>query len=352
MEKSPIRERQLNMDLLRILACFSVVMLHAAAQFWNYLPVRSAEWVVCNVYDAAFRFGVPLFVMISGRFFLSTPGETNIKQLYGKHIKRLFVVFVLWSVLYGIGDCAVWVNVNGFAWDSLISEVFMGRYHLWYLPMLMGIYMIIPILKKWILHCEKKDIEYLLILFAIFRIGFSTLDIMEFPTYIPHFLGQFKLDLAGGNVGYFVLGYYLYQYPPQKRMQKFIYLSGLLGLIGAILVSTMTSWRKGVPTATAFDSFSVFTFCVVVALYVFFQEAVGKAKLQKSSRLIRELSADTFGIYLLHLGLLEMLTLWGINTRMVNNIVGIPLIAILCFLLCAVVASILRRIPFVGKYIC
>jgi len=64
------------------------------------------------------------------------------------------------------------------------------------------------------------------------------------------------------------------------------------------------------------------------------------------------LSADTFGIYLLHLGVLELLTLLGINTRMVNNIVGIPMIAIFCFLFCAVIASILRRIPFVGKYIC
>ena len=31
---------------------------------------------------------------------------------------------------------------------------------------------------------------------------------------------------------------------------------------------------------------------------------------------------------------------------------GIPLYAVVCFAVCAVVAAILRRIPFIGRFIC
>lgn len=353
MEHPATKERQLHMDLLRILACFSVVMLHSASQFWYILPVKSAEWLASNTYDAMFRFGVPIFVMLSGRFFLSAPGEVNIRKLYSKNILRLLTAFVMWSALYGIVDCAVWVNVDGgFAWESLVSEMFMGRYHLWYLPMLIGIYMILPILKTWITHCSKKNMEYLLIVFVVFKIGLDTLKIINFPAYVTQVFNQFYADLIGSNVGYFVLGYYLYRYPLGRKMQRVIYAGGLVGLIGAIGVSTLDTWMAGAPVATAFDSFSVFTFAVTVAIYVFFQEVIGKKNLQKGERLIKELSANTFGIYLMHILAIELLSKYNINTMSINIAFGIPLLAIVCFVVCGIAAAILRRIPFVGKYIC
>ena len=64
------KKRLIHYDLLRIFAAFSVVMLHSAAQFWYSLDIYSTEWLIANSYDALFRFGVPIFVMISGALFL------------------------------------------------------------------------------------------------------------------------------------------------------------------------------------------------------------------------------------------------------------------------------------------
>ncbi len=357
MEHSATKTRQLNMDLLRIFACFSVVMLHVSAQFWYTLPLNSAEWITCNAYDAVFHFGVPIFVMISGRFFLSKGGEISVKTLYGKYIFRMLAAFLIWNVVYGIWDCRALLAAEGWNWKLnwrlYIDEMLIGRYHLWYLVMISGIYVLLPVLQSWVMHCGKKNMEYFLVTFCVFQLGFSTLQIVQITGALQLFVYQFDdIEMVCSYVGYFVLGYYLYQYPPTKKVRQLIYAGGAVGLLGAVGVGTWDALRKGMPVATAYDSFSIFTFGVTVAIYVLFQEMACKNKIQKSEKLIKELSADTFGIYLLHLLAIDFFADRGFDSMSVNNILGIPLLAVVCFVACGFAAALLRRLPFVGKYIC
>ena len=75
-EKKP--ERQIHFDLLRILACFMVVVLHAASRFFDTTPVEAENWMAYNAYDALVRSAVPLFVMLSGVFFLAAKAVSKI----------------------------------------------------------------------------------------------------------------------------------------------------------------------------------------------------------------------------------------------------------------------------------
>ena len=103
------KNRLIYMDILRIIACFSVVMLHTAAQFWYTLPIDQLEWKIANSYDAVFRFGVPIFVMISGALFLNKEKVINIKKLYRHNILRLACVYIIWSCIYGLIDSRYFV---------------------------------------------------------------------------------------------------------------------------------------------------------------------------------------------------------------------------------------------------
>ena len=77
MANSNNKERIIHYDLLRIVAAFSVVMLHSTAQYWYTLDIYSSEWIIANTYDAIFRFGVPIFVMMSGALLLNPGYELN-----------------------------------------------------------------------------------------------------------------------------------------------------------------------------------------------------------------------------------------------------------------------------------
>lgn len=44
-----MREREYNMDYLRIFACFMVIFLHVAAQNWSSVEVTGKQWHVFNL---------------------------------------------------------------------------------------------------------------------------------------------------------------------------------------------------------------------------------------------------------------------------------------------------------------
>ena len=58
------------------------------------------------------------------------------------------------------------------------------------------------------------------------------------------------------------------------------------------------------------------------------------------------------GIYLMHIGVIELLEPRGIHSAMVPVAAGVPLLALLAFVLCYAAAALLRRIPWIGRYIC
>jgi len=348
---SELRERKLHFDLLRILAAFSVVMLHSAAQFWYELDVRSTEWVISNSYNAAFRFGVPIFVMISGAMFLDKNYQLDVKRLFRNNIFRLAMIYIIWSCIYGLYDC------SNFGWEVLgakdiLREMISGRYHLWFLPMLIGIYVLLPVLKRWVEHAEKKELQYFLMLFFLLQICGETVKTLTVTDELEYLIDLGKVEMVCGYIGYFVLGYYLTHIGVSKKMCRWFYVLCIPAIISNIVGGTLLIWRDGI-TTIFYDSYGIFTFIITTALFLY---TIEKGKTlsvnEKTSRMIREMSADTLGAYVMHVGLMEYLADRGIHSMSLPNIIGIPLFSLLCFFICMILAALLRRIPVIGRFFC
>lgn len=352
MENKSEEKRKVHYDLLRIIAAFSVVMLHSSAQFWYSSDINSIEWIVANSYDALSRFGVPVFVMISGAMFLPKQYNLSIKRLYAHNILRLAVIFVLWSGLYGLSDC-IYFDFTQVGWKDIAKEMVLGRYHLWFLPMIAGIYMLLPILRTWVQNAERRNLEYFLVLFFILQILCWTLRSVYTSDYLNYVLDMLQVDLVCGYVGYFVLGYYVSYVKIPQKYHKIIYFSAFPAAVLNVVLGNYLSIRAGVPKGDFYDSYGLFTFCIVLACFLFFTEVMSRVHYsEKAERLIRGVSKGTLGVYVMHVGLMEKLKPCGIHSMMLPNIVGIPVYAVLCFTVCLLVASILRKVPYLGKYIC
>lgn len=132
------QKRTIYFDYLRVMATLAVIMLHMSAQNWYVSDVNGYNWQVFNLYDSIVRWGVPVFVMISGALFLKK--ELSLKVIYTKYIFRMAVSLVVWSAIYAL-----------FRYDEqqgrLINFI-SAPYHLWFIFMIIGLYMMIPILKK------------------------------------------------------------------------------------------------------------------------------------------------------------------------------------------------------------
>ena len=166
-----IFDRTEYLDYLRVFAAFAIIILHVAAQNWYDTDVNGHEWNVFNCYDSIVRWGVPIFLMISGVLFLGR--EIPIKQIYRKYILRLLVAFFVWNFIYYLfaENTPKIQFLNLFSEDatSQIINMISGRHHMWYIPMIIGIYMCVPIIKR-IAENEKTG-WYFLTLFLVFSIA-------------------------------------------------------------------------------------------------------------------------------------------------------------------------------------
>ena len=74
------------------------------------------------------------------------------------------------------------------------------------------------------------------------------------------------------------------------------------------------------------------------------------------------MSANTFGVYLMHVFVIEWLQTKGIDSMSLAGAIlgetaigcalGIPLLTVASYLICNIVISLIRRIPLLGRYIC
>lgn len=347
------KKRELYYDVLRIVSAFSIVFLHSAAQYWYTLDIYGRDWIVCNSYDAVSRFGVPVFVMISGALFLAPEYKVDIKRLYTHNILRLAVLYVVWSCAYGLWDCFRFTDITTVGFKVIVRKMIGSEYHLWFIPMIIGIYMLVPLLKTWVEHAAKKQIEYILILFAVFNIGFETIKALTVTDELHDILNILDVELITSYVGYFILGYYLAHIGIGPKLKKAFYIAFVPAVVCNAVLGNVLSHQRGEALAAIYDSYSIFTCIMAVAIFVF-----AKDKLQKDSYgkagdfIIKEISAGTLGIYVLHIAVIEILEPLGIHSMMFSNIFAIPLLAVISFVICLLVAAVLRRIPFIGKYIC
>lgn len=352
MENETSKKRLIHYDLLRILACFSVVMLHSAAQFWYTLPITGRNWQIANTYDALFRFGVPVFVMISGALFLPEHRTLSVKKLYTHNILRLLCIYTVWSCAYGLLDYRSF-HTDSFQAEILLKEMLAGRYHLWFLPMLIGLYILLPVLRIWIRNADKRNLQYFLALFLILQIGKSTF-IALFPKQTFLYLASLAdFDMVCGYMGYFVLGYYLSHYGLARKYSRLLYAAAVPASVCNAVLSSLLSQKRGVPAGDIYDSFGIFTFIVSAALFLFVTKKTGgKTFSPLAEKIVSELSQNTLGIYIMHVGAIELLERFGLHSMTLPCIVGIPLLTVSCFLCCGLAAAVLRRIPLIGRYLC
>ena len=140
--------RVLKYDVLRVIACFAIVLLHVSASYWSVVDIYGSEFVVMTVYNSLTRFAVPVFFMLSGLFLVS-PERENVKV--GKRVLKIILLFYIWSAFYAFQGVAVDALTGQFsqeAWNGALQRFVFGHVHMWFLQMLAGFYILIPVARQ------------------------------------------------------------------------------------------------------------------------------------------------------------------------------------------------------------
>lgn len=293
----------------------------------NVTPAeRSEPWYNLwgSFYGSFMRPAIPLFVMVTGALLL--PVKENISAFYKKRLTRLVVPFIIWSVLYnlfpwitGLLGLSPTVINDLFAWAEP-DQSFSGALHnilmipfnfsmlavqMWYVYLLIGLYLYMPIFSAWVRQASLKEQKVFLSLWLV-------------SLFIPYLREYLTKDLWGtcswnefgllyyfaGFNGYLLLGHYIINNNINLSWNKL----AVIGIPSYVTGYCITFF--GFKSITAVSGQPVelvelfFTYCspnvLLMTIPIFL--AVKKLKYQSGAvrRFAVSISTCTFGIWMSH----------------------------------------------------
>ena len=354
-----MKKRIVYFDYLRTAAILSVIVLHTAAKHWNDFGGRSFSWNVLNFYDGITRWGVPVFVMISGALFLSR--EIDLRTLYKKNILRLASAYFAWAAFYALAEPLVRAVQTGtfeISLRSVMSGIITGQTHTWFIPMIAGLYMCVPILRQMV-RSETVTRYYLLLSF-VFACVVPQITVMSGDFVGGWFaagIGRINQVISGsmdlrpvlGYSFYFVLGYRINSVEFTKKQRRIIYLLGAVGFVSTVLLNAVVAWKTGVPCQTYYGNFRINVLLEAVSVHTWFRYREYRSI--RLSRIVPLLAKYSFGAYLIHIFVLNLLSIFGVNALMCSPVVSVPAVSLLTAVISFAVSCVIHRIPVIRQWI-
>ena len=382
-------KRVVWIDWLRAIACLMVLLGHSAEPFAfndegvNFLTESDAWWVGIIYCMAASC--VALFVVASS--YLQFPLHYSTGEFFRRRAARIIVPFVIWSLIYAF----LWGDPMENLGNLLLNFNYEAG-HLWFVYMLCGLYLLMPLLSPWAERVSKRELLfYLLLCFAttlipIVRELASDGDMVVFgPSGVPNaveyplwgvaFWNSYGLFYyVSGFVGYVLLGLYIRRFAEHGPRAKVATLASLCWIIGfaIALIWVMTivyglasnGFPLNGPTEMIVQINKPFlhdTICVfLMTVGSLFLLRMIRADGWFYQRVILQISKVGYGIFLSHMIILYMVSEWlrdalGIGTDGLLGVFTTPLQIILTAMfsltISTIVCILIQRIPKFGKWI-
>lgn len=336
-------------DSLRLFASLAVIMLHILInEWWDH--ILTSDWHVINVFFTTTRFAVPIFFMISGAIFLDPTREIKIKSLYTKNIARILIAYGLWTIIYSISRAIL----DDLDRVEIAHTLLNGQYHLWFLPSLVALYILVPALRP--IAKDKTALFYFTGLYCIgtfFFFSAGYFDLMGDLGLIVRWIeGKFYVGYVQGDLAYFLLGYCLYAYDVPVWVRKMSLPLAIFFTVLIVLFVVQYVSMTGYLEHRAFAYSSMLVAFQTVFIFIFFkyhhQQIIPAERIQ---RIINRLTPYLFGVYLAHDLFLMIFRKLGLHALTFNPLIGMPLIMILTFICSLALTYLIKQIPVLNKYL-
>ena len=382
--------REVWIDWLRVIACFMVFVVHSTEPFYlggqGALILTESDAFWSSFFDSLVRSCVPLFVIASS--YLQFPVKYSTCEFFKRRAVRILIPFAIWTAVYAF----VWGEpADNFR--NLLLNFNYSAGHLWFVYMLIGVYLLMPLLSKWAETVGKKELQIYLgiclftTLIPILRdwVSGHAVTVVYGPSGLPRqalfpLWGEASWNAYGvfyylsGFIGYLLLGLYFRRFVGELSWKRTLlvavpcYLTGFAISFGGFLYRVYETAAGEFPveglvdkavwweTTWCNDTLGVALMAVAWILVIKKIQTEGKFY----QKVLLPVSKASYGMYLMHLLILVPVSgavrnmlgsgadgLLGFWTTPVEILTS----AVVAFVCTAVVSVILRRIPKIGQYI-
>lgn len=340
-------------DLLRAFATIAVITLHIAGSQMEAIPVSGSAFATFNIYNGLVRWCVPVFVMLSGAFLLDPKRSGKLSALFLRCL-RIFAALVIWGTVYAVADRLL--ADGGLSWRgikaALLSVVWgQTHYHLWFLYMILGLYLVTPILRAFVKGASPRDFHYFFILTFLIAMLLPALLRFRYSQTLDTYLNRLDITLVLGYVGYYVAGYYLKAFTLNRAAEFIIYALGVAGGFITVWGTLVLSRQAGSFNGALYDYMSPNVCFMAAAVFVLFRYVLGISEERNRRQRMSGVAKISFGIYLVHDLFIMLFRGLNITTLTFAPALSVPVLTAAVFLLSFAAAWLLSKIPLLGRYL-
>lgn len=355
--------RQPWLDAMRIFAIVVVILCHVTESIYFLSSVETVtslplitQFIAYSLFTIG-RFGVPIFCFLTGFLLLPRSYDRNaVIAFWKKRLLPLAITFWCWTVINQIAYCAIYSQ--DFSLVSLVLQLLMLKQspfgHMWYMPMIIGIYVMIPLVANVLNRMPLRILIFPFILGVCAFFLIPSLNVVLQALSFPTLKALASLDFTGGAYGLYVIaGYLIARVAQPLRNLKSLKLPLVMGLtfiavvsfLGCVVVQIVT-----LPSAHYYqlwyDFFLVLTCCICIFMLgcILIPDDVPHANLWA------KLSLFSLGIYFVHFPLL----LWIMKTGVVYLIplprfITVFVLWLVLFAVSTFIVYLISKIPRLSK---
>lgn len=383
------RIREIWIDWMRVAACFMVFVVHSTEPFYlggdGSLILTETDAFWASFFDSLVRSCVPLFIIASS--YLQFPTHYTSMEFFRRRAVRVLLPLLIWTAVYAF----TWGEpVENFR--NLLLNFNYSAGHLWFVYMLAGIYLLMPILSPWAEKVEKKELQIYLGIWLFTTLiplvrdwaagGAAT--VIYGPSGLPRqalfpLWGEASWNAYGtfyyfsGFIGYLFMGLYFRRFVGEISWKKTLciaipcYIAGFSVSFGGFLKRVYETAEGTFPVGGLVDKAVWWetTWCndtvgvalMAIAWILIFRKIRAEGKFYR--KVLLPVSKASYGIYLMHLLILVpisgavrtwlgsghdgILGFWTTPTEIIVS-------ASAAFICTSIVSVLIRRIPVIGKY--
>jgi len=353
LHKHNLTSYLIQADVIRVLAIIGTLTIHYLYPIYSRPDfLGGTSWWVAAFLNTLARPSIPLFIMLSGSLLISKNESVNANLK--RTVQRLVVPFGIWAVVYFFWN--VLVMGHALTTFDFVSMFATGAvFHLYFLVILIGLYLFLPMIRAILSQASSEIINYLVEL----SLGAGIVLYLVQYLLVPNFPLLNSFTIWFPYLGYFLLGFLLMKPLSNKKIPyKWLYLGSvivtlLLGYLNLFLLSKgITIFMKnGISYFDEYLSPNVVLMSISLYQLLYHSSSLRKKVLSSAliTRAIQELARAAFAVYIIHFIVLNILDNLGFSFErfQINLLLFIVLKGLILFISTFSAALILIRLPFI-----
>ena len=344
----PERSRSIQyINRLRIVAVYFVVTAHVAIWLAMDAPAFSFDWWAGGWLFYLGHATIPIFVMISGALLLDDSRCESAGQFYRRRLYRVGIPLVFWTAVY----LAVRVFVDGESMTVaravrliLAADPY---YHLWFLYMIFGLYLITPALRTFVRHAEQGQRLGVIVIGLVLANAYFQSDVLLwdnqrsiFTLFVPY-------------IPYYLCGYELRRVDSKHVPLRYLVLAVLVSVLYlAAFFPVFMAREGGIGVRYLFDFFTPPVMFLSIGIFwaAYIHDTTSGPVTGVRRTALEWVASTTLGIYVLHPlvldGLRRALSDKAGDGTFVTAVIVVPLVT---FVACDVITSLLMNVPILRR---